>query len=64
MVSLIYESGLKESRDVDNNIILCDYSLHNILQPQVKNINAFYKVMGGCECCISEKKNEFIFIIM
>ena len=55
MVSLPEEGGLKESRDAKYNIIIFDLTLHNILLPQLKNMISQYKVMCGCEFCISAK---------
>ena len=47
--------ALKDSRDEDDNIIISDYTLHSLLPPQLKQISARYKIMCGCECCISAK---------
>ena len=30
----------------------------NILPPKLKNIYDYYKVMCGCECCISAKSTQ------
>ena len=49
------EGGLKDSRDIDNNIINIDSTIRIIMSPQLKNISTWFKVMGGCECCISAK---------
>ena len=46
---------MKESRYKNNNIIISDSTLQNILPPQIKNMIYRYKVMCGCECCISSK---------
>ena len=49
------ECGLKEEIYVENNIIIIDYTVHSILPPQLKTIYEWYKVICGCECCISPK---------
>ena len=46
--------GLKDARD-DYNIIISDSTLRSLLSPQLKQMSARYKVMCGCECCISAK---------
>ena len=55
MVIPIEEDGLKEAREKDNYIIISDSTLQNILPPQLKSMTSEYKVMCGCECCISDK---------
>ena len=47
--------GLKDARDEDDNIIISGSTLHSMLPPQFKKMSACYKVMCGCECCISDK---------
>ena len=47
--------GLKEARGEDNNIIISYLILQNILSPQLKEMTSQYKVMCGCEYCISTK---------
>ena len=47
--------GIKDARDEDGNIIISDSILYSLLPPQLKQISARYKVMCGCECCISAK---------
>ena len=49
------DDGLKDARDKDDNIIINDSTLRSLLSPQSKQISARYKVMCGCECCISAK---------
>ena len=49
------DCGLKDTRDEDNNIIISDYTLRSLLPPQLKQISTQYKVMCGCECCITDK---------
>ena len=55
MVSPPEEGGLKEARDSYNHIIISDSTLRNILPPQLKNMTPQYKVICGCDCCISSK---------
>ena len=55
LVSYPNDFGLKDTRDEDDNIIISDSILHSILPPQLKQMSARYKVMCGCECCISAK---------
>ena len=54
LVSDPNEGGLKDARYEDDNIIISDCILHSLFPPQFKNVSA-YKVMCGCECCISDK---------
>ena len=49
MVSHPEEGGIKEARDLENNIIISDSTLHSIIPPQLKKISAQYKVMCGCD---------------
>ena len=49
------DGGLKDARDEYDNIIISDSTLHSLLPPQIKEMSARYKVMGGCECCIYSK---------
>ena len=49
------EGGLRYARGADNNIIISDSTLRTILPPQLNNISAHYKVICGCECCVSSK---------
>ena len=51
-------SGTKYARDEDDNIIISDYTLRSLLPPQLKQMSASYKVMCGCECCISAKRMQ------
>ena len=55
MVSPPEEGGIKEARDAENNIIISDSTLCNIMSPQLKKMSERYKVMYGCDCCISAK---------
>ena len=47
--------GITDDRDEYDNIIISDSTLHSLLKPQLKQISARYKVICGCECCISAK---------
>ena len=49
------EGVIKEARDAEDEIIMSDSILRNILAHQLKKITAQYKLMGGFECCISDK---------
>ena len=55
MVNPQEECGIKEAIYADNNIIISDSILQPIIPPQHKKMSAWYKVMCGCEVCISEK---------
>ena len=47
--------GLKETIDEYDNIIISDSTLLSLLPPQLKKMSSRYKVICGCECCISSK---------
>ena len=55
LVSDLNDGGIRDVRDKDDNIIISDSKLRSLLPPQLKTISARYKVMRGCECCISAK---------
>ena len=55
LVSDPSDGGIKYARDDDDNIIISDSSLRSLFPPQINQISAQYKVMCGCECCISAK---------
>ena len=55
IVSPSEEVLLNEEIDAYNNISISDSTLRNILPPQMKKVTALYKLMCGCECCISAK---------
>ena len=46
---------LKDDRDEDGKIIISDSTLCSLFPPQLKQMSARYKIMCGCECCISAK---------
>ena len=54
LVSATKDGRLKETRDEDDNIIISDSTLRSLFPPQLKK-SSRYKVMCGCECCISAK---------
>ena len=55
LVSDPNDGGLKDARDEDGKIIISDSTLHSLLPPQLKQMSARYKIICGCECCISAK---------
>ena len=59
LVSDPNDGVIKNSRDEDDNIIISDSTLRSLLPPQLKQMSAQYKVMCGCECCISTKIMHF-----
>ena len=55
LVSDPNDSCLKDARDKDGKIIISDSTLRSLLPTQLKQMSACYKIMCGCECCISAK---------
>ena len=55
LVSDSHDGSLKDARYEDDNIIIINSTLRSLLQPQLKQMSARYKIMCGCECCISAK---------
>ena len=55
LVSDPIDGFLKDTSDENGNIIIRDYTLRSLLPPQLKRMSARYKIMCGCECCISSK---------
>ena len=55
LVSDPNDGGLKDARDEDGKIIISDSTLRSLFPPQLKQMSARYKIMCGCECCISAK---------
>ena len=53
LVSDPNDGGLKDARDEDGKIIISDSTLHLLFPPQLKQMSSRYKIMSGCECCIS-----------
>ena len=62
LVSDPNDGGLKDARDGDGKIIISDSTLRSLLTPQLKQISARYKIMCGCECCISAKSIHSSFL--
>ena len=56
LVSDPNDVGLKDARDEDGKIIISDSTFRSLLPPQLKPMSARYKIMCGCECCISAKR--------
>ena len=56
--------GLKDSMDEDGKIFISDSTLRSLLPPQLKQMSACYKIMRGCEYCISAKSihSSFLFL--
>ena len=55
LVSDPNDGGIKYARGEDGKIIISDSTLRSLFPPQLKKISARYKIMCGCECCISAK---------
>ena len=47
------DSGFKDARYEDGNIIISDSTLRSLFPPQLKDMSARYNIMHRCECCIS-----------
>ena len=56
------DGGIKDARDEDGKIIISDSILRSLLPHQLKQMSARYKVMCGCECCISAKSIHSLFL--
>ena len=55
LVSDTDNGGIKEARDAEDNIIISDSTSCSLFPPQFKEMSSIYKVICGCECCISDK---------
>ena len=55
LVSDPNDGGLKDSRGEYGKIITSDSTLRSMLPTQLKQMSSRYKIMCGCECCISAK---------
>ena len=55
LVSDPNDGVIKDAREEDDNIIISDSTLCSMLPYQLKQMSAHYKVMCGCEFCISDK---------
>ena len=53
---------IKDARYEYGKIIISDSTLSLLLPPQLKQMSARYKIMCGCECCISDKSIHSSFI--
>ena len=62
LVSDPHDGGLKDARYEDGNIIISDSTFRSLFPPQLKPMSARYKVMCGCECCISAKSIHLSFL--
>ena len=62
LVSDPNDVGIKDARDEDDKIIISDSTFRSLLPPQLKQTSAKYKVMCGCECCISSKSLHSSFL--
>ena len=64
LVSDLNDGGIKDDNDEDDNIIISDSTFSSMLPPQFKKLSARYKVMFGCECCISAKSIHLSIYIL
>ena len=55
LVSDPNDGGIKDARDEDGKIIISGSTLRALLPQQLKQMSARYKIMCGCDCCISAK---------
>ena len=55
LVSDPNDGGIKDARYEDGKSIIRASTLRSLLPPQLKEMSARYKIMCGCECCISAK---------
>ena len=62
LVNYPNDDGLKDARYEDDKIIISDSTLYSLFPPQLKQISARYKVVCGCECCISVKSIHSLFL--
>ena len=62
LVSDPNDGGIEDDRYEDDNIIISDSTLRSIFPPQLKQMAARYKIMCGCECCISAKSIHSSFL--
>ena len=62
LVSEPHDGGIKDARDEDGKIIISDSILRSLLPPKLKQMSARYKIMCGCECCISDKSIHSSFV--
>ena len=62
LVSDTNDVGLKYYRYEYDNIIISDSTLCSLLPPQLIQMSAQYKVMCGCECCITTRSIYSTFL--
>ena len=62
LVSDPNDGGIKDARDEYDNIIISDSTLRSMLPSQLKKMATQYKVMCGCECCISTRSIHSSFL--
>ena len=55
LVSDRNDGGMKDAKDENGKLIISDSTLRLLLPPQLKQMSAYYKILCGCECCISAK---------
>ena len=55
LVSDTNDGSMKDARDEYGKMIISNSTLRALLPPQLKKMSARYKIMCGCECCISAK---------
>ena len=55
LVSDPNDGGMKDARDENGKIIISDSTLRLLLPQKLKQMSARYKIMCGCEYCISAK---------
>ena len=62
LVSDPNDVSLKDARDEYGKIIISGSTLRSLFPPKLKQISARYKIMCGCECCISAKSIHSSFL--
>ena len=62
LVSDPNDGGIKDARDEIGKIIISDSTLCLLFPPHLKQMYAYYKIMCGCECCISDKSIHLSFL--
>ena len=62
LVSDPNSGGLNDTRDEDGKIIISDSTFRSLFLPQFKQMSAHYKIVCGCECCISAKSIQSSFL--
>ena len=62
LVSDPNDGDMKDARDENGKIIISYSTLCLLLPPKLKQMSARYKIMCGCECCISAKSIHSSFL--